>query len=380
MQKRLKIWRFLYWLAHPFLTRRFRFTAERFAGSGPCLIVANHVTTWDPLLLALSFPDTPIRFVASEHIFRHGWVSKLLEKLVAPIPRRKGATGTDTVRMCLRALKEGETVCIFAEGDATWDGVSRPVFPATGKLARMAGVPLVTYRLEGGYLTLPRWSKKRRVGKMRGAPVGVYSPEELKQKNGAEITALIDRDLYEDAWARQRREHVRFRAENRAEGIERGFFLCPKCGKIGTAHGVGNRVVCPCGLDLLYTEEGFLSPGEPFETLADWERWQQEKFGQMAFPKGKAMFADDNILLTELGQSHGGRRLGVFRLEQFPEALVCGEKRFQLTEIHSMAMVKANILLLTAETGYYELRAGKPCCLRKYLSVWQRTRETADTL
>ena len=36
-----------------------------------------------------------------------------------------------------------------------------------------------------------------------------------------------------------------------------------------------------------------------------------------------------------------------------------------------MAMVKANILLLTVGDSYYEFRAGKPCCLRKYLSFWQ---------
>ena len=380
MQKRLKIWRFLSGLLRGFLMRRFAFAPERFAGEGPCLIVANHVTTWDPLLLALSFPDKPIRFVASEHIFRRGWVSSLLEKLVAPIPRRKGAAGMDTVRMCLRALKEGETVCIFAEGDATWDGVSRPVFPATGKLARMAGVPLVTYRLEGGYPTLPRWSKKRRVGRMRGAAVGVYPPEELKKKSGAEITALIDRDLYEDAWARQRKEHVRFRARNRAEGIEKGFFLCPKCGKIGSVRGVGDRIVCPCGLDLFYTEEGFLDPKEPFETLAEWENWQQKTLRQMPFAGGGPLFSDEEILFTRLDAGHRGVRLGRFRLEQEADALVCGETRFPLDAISSMAMVKADILLLTTEEGYYELRAKKACCLRKYLALWQNGRQTQDTL
>lgn len=379
MQKRLRIWRFLYWLARPFLMRRFAFTPERFRGEGPCLIVANHVTTWDPLLLALSFPDNPIRFVASEHIFRHGWVSRLLEKLVAPIPRRKGAAGMDTVRMCLRALKDGETVCIFAEGDATWDGVSRPVFPATGKLARMAGVPLVTYRLEGGYPTLPRWSKRRRVGKMRGAVVEIYPPEELKKMSGAEITALIDRDLYEDAWARQRREHVRFRAKNRAEGIERGFFLCPKCGGVGTARGKGDRILCPCGLDLFYTEEGFLEPKEPFETLAEWEAWQQDALRRMPLPESGPLFADGDMQLTRLDAGHRGERLGVFRLEQERDALVCGEHRFPLAKITSMAMVKANILLLTTEEGYFELRAKKPCCLRKYLSVWQSGGQFQDT-
>ncbi len=380
MPKRLKLWHFLYKLAGPFLKRRFHFTPVLYEGSGPCLIVANHVTNWDPLLLALSFPDTPIRFVASEHIFRHGWISRFLEKLLAPIPRRKGASGTDTVRMCLRALKEGETVCLFAEGDATWDGVSRPVFPATGKLARMAGVPLILYRLEGGYLSLPRWSKKRRLGQMRGSVVSEYSPEELKRKKGDEITDLINLNLHEDAWERQRREHIRFRAENRAEGIERGFFLCPKCEKIGTVHGIGNRIVCPCGLDLFYTEEGFLTPGEPFETLAEWDSWQQEKLLGFKFPEDGPMFADEGVQLTELGRDHGGRRIGIFRLEQYPDALVSGGQRFFLKEILNMAMVKANILLLTTEKGYFELRAKKPCCLRKYLSVWQNTRQAADTL
>ena len=191
MHRRQKIWRLLYGLARPFLIRRFALTAEPCRVEGPCLIVANHVTNYDPLLLAMSFADTPIRFVASEHIFRHGLISRLLEKLVAPIPRRKGAAGADTVRSVLRAIKDGETVCIFAEGDASWDGLTHPVFPATGKLARMAGVPLVTYRLEGGYLSLPRWSKKLRRGKMRGVIVGVYPPETLKAMKGPEITALI---------------------------------------------------------------------------------------------------------------------------------------------------------------------------------------------
>ena len=152
--KRYKRWKFVYWLAHGFLTRLFYLEAERLNPIGPCLIIANHVTNWDPLLLAMSFPDTPIRFVASEHIFRHGLISKLLEWLVAPIPRKKAASGADTVMSVLRALKAGDTVCIFAEGDATWDGLTHPVCPATGKLARMAGVPLLTYRIEGGYLAV----------------------------------------------------------------------------------------------------------------------------------------------------------------------------------------------------------------------------------
>ena len=367
MERRRRIWRILTWLLRPFLKRRFRMEAAPAEVPGPCLIVANHVTNWDPLLLAMSFPTTPIRFVASEHIFRHGRISRLLERLVAPIPRRKASSGADTVKACLRALKDGENVCIFAEGDACWDGLTHEVFPATGKLARSSGAALVTYRLEGGYLTLPRWSKKRRPGRMRGAVVGVYGPEELKAMKGPEITALINRDIFEDAWARQRAEHVRYRAEDRAVGIEKGFFLCPVCGKLGTVRGVGNDIPCGCGWKATYTEEGFLDPPQPFGTLAEWDAWQKKTLADRDFPAGEAVFSDEGTTLRRIGSGHGEEVLSTGTLTQYPDELVCGERRFPLRDIDNMAMVKANILLFSVGDEYYEIRADRELCLRKYL-------------
>ena len=369
--KRKKLWAFLYWLLSGFIKRRFNLSSEPCTLDGPCLIIANHVTNWDPLLLAMSFPDKPIRFVASEHIFRRGWLSKMLSRLVAPIPRRKGASGADTALSVLRALKDGDSVCIFAEGDATWDGLTHPVFPSTGKLARMSGVPLVTYRLEGGYLSLPRWSKKRRRGRMHGAAVGVYRPEELKTKKGSEITALIDRDLFEDAYARQRAEHVRFQGKDRAEGIERGFFICPRCGESGSVRGVGDRVVCDCGLDLFYSEEGFFEPPEPVETLADWERFQNAALEKRCADAEGVLFSDERLSLREIGSGHRQQALGVGTLCQENDALEIAGRRFPLSGIDSMALVKTDILLFTAGDSYYEIRALDPCCLRKYLLVWQ---------
>lgn len=369
--KRRKRWKLVTRLIRGFVCRRFRLTAEPCTLPGPFLLVANHVTNWDPLMLAVSFPDTPIRFVASEHIFRHGLISRILEWLAAPIPRRKAASGADTVKSILRALKEGESVGLFAEGDASWDGLTHTVFPATGKLARMAGVPLVTYRLEGGYLSLPRWSSRRRLGRVHGAAVGIYQPEELKKIKGGEITALIDRDLYEDAFERQKTEHVRFRAEKRAEGIERGFFLCPKCGRLGGVHGVGNYVNCDCGLRLFYTEEGFFDPPEPVATLAEWERVQQKALEKICAEADGALFTDDGLTLHEIGSGHRETKLGRGTLTQQPDALELAGRRFALSDIDSMAMVKSNILLFTVGDSYYEIRASQPCCLRKYLMVWQ---------
>lgn len=369
--KRYKRWKFLYWLAHGFLTRLFHLEAERLNPIGPCLIIANHVTNWDPLLLAMSFPDTPIRFVASEHIFRHGIISKLLAWLVAPIPRKKAASGADTVMSVLRALKAGDTVCIFAEGDATWDGLTHPVFPATGKLARMAGVPLLTYRIEGGYLSFPRWAAGLRRGKVWGRQIGFYKPEELKKQKGPEITEMIDRDLQEDAFARQRLEHVHYRGKNRAEDIERGFFICPKCGKLGAVRGLGDYVYCSCGLRLFYTEEGFFDPPDPVETVAEWAVLQRQTLEKLCSEAKEVLFSDHNLRLREITNGHRERTIGKGILTLRPDVLEIAGRRFMLSEIDSMAMVKAHILLFSVGDSYFEIRADAGQCLRKYLMAWQ---------
>ena len=70
----------------------------------PTLIISNHVTNFDPILVALSFPGRRFHFVASEHLFRMGFVSKLLTYLFDPIPRRKGVSGGDTAMAILRAV------------------------------------------------------------------------------------------------------------------------------------------------------------------------------------------------------------------------------------------------------------------------------------
>ena len=370
------VWKLLVWLLAPLIRLRFNLTSDRFDVEGPCLVVSNHVTAWDPLLMAVSFPRTPVHFVASEHLFRKRFLSWLLEYFIAPIPRRKASSAADTVMKVLRRLKAGQVVGLFAEGEASWDGVNIEVFSATGKMARTSGATLVTYRIQGGYPSLPRWTNKIRRGKVQGRIVGIYPPEQLKKMKPDEILALIERDIHEDAWARQKQERVKFRGKNLAEGIERGFFICPKCGGIDTVRGVGDRVKCTCGFDVQYTEEAFLQPAAPFETLRQWELWQRERFNSMAFAPNELMFSDEGLELKEIEAQHGEKLLGTVTLRQYPEGIEAGEHRFDYADMGHMSMVKRNILLFTVGDRYFELRDKNGKCIRKYLYAWDRYNST----
>lgn len=364
-------WRRVYRLLHGLICARFCLDAEPLRPEGPCLIVSNHVTDFDPLLLSMSFPDTALYFVASEHIFRQGLLSRLLYALMEPIARRKGSTASDTVKAILRHLKDGHAVCLFAEGDASWDG--RPVgsFPATGKLARTSGASLLTYRLEGAYLSKPRWGRGIRRGHVKGRAVRLYSPEELRAMKPAEITAAIDRDIGENAWTRQREEAVRYRGRHPAQWLETALYCCPRCRRLGTLRSKGEQLFCDCGLTIRYTETGFFDPPEPFATLADWEDWQREALAGLVAAGKDALFSDAGLTLVEIESGHRERRLGTGTLTQYADRTVFRTHSFPLAEIRSMAMVQTRRLLFSFDERYFELRADRRVNLRKYLEAWK---------
>ena len=366
--------RCIYLLCTPFLRRKFNLTHEDLRVDGPVLLVSNHACAYDPLLVAFSLWDKPVYYVASEHLFRMGIFSRILEYLVAPIPRRKASSGMDTVKACLRHLKAGHSICLFAEGEQCWAGQNIPIFPATGKLAKSSGATLVTYRLEGAYLSLPRWGKRIRTGKVYAHPVGIYPPEELKRMTPQEINELINRDIAEDAWERQRKDPVAYRGKRRAEGMERAVYLCPRCQRVGTLQTKGNRIFCGCGLDLEYTETGFFNPAEPFSDLAQWDTWQREALRKRTFscpPPPGPLFSDPEISLYRLSAGHREELIAKGDLLQHEDSLDCAGVHFPLGEIKNMAVVLTGRLLLSCQDAYYELRSEHPVNFRKYYHLWE---------
>ncbi len=370
-----KVWSFLQVINKPLVKYLFDESYDEIDVDGPFLLIANHSTDLDPLILASCFPRNQLYFVASEHIFRLGLVSKALEWLVAPIPRKKASSGADTVKMCLRRLKAGDSVGLMAEGEATWNGVSAEAFSATGKLVKSSGASLVTVRITGAYLSNPRWGSKGRKGKVEARLVHVYSPEEIESMSASEVLDAINHDIYENCWERQAEHPVKFLGEKRAEHIERAAFLCPSCKGVGTIISKGNEFKCwDCGLHGTVTEYGTLE-GIDIPNMYEWDKWQFEALKNMDFKqsdKKDVLFYDDSVLLTQILKGHDTKVIGdKFDLCQYKDKLTCGMCTFYMNKITNMSIVQAKRLLLSYEGSYYEIKANDITSVRKYLGYWQ---------
>lgn len=336
---------------------------------GPFLVLANHNSDLDPALVHISFKPY-LYFVASEHIFRAGIWSRLLRRYFDPISRLKGSTDLITAREVIRRIRAGFNVCIFAEGNRSFNGLTMPIEDSTAKLAKMTGVPLVTYRLTGGYLTTPRWAKTMRRGKMHGAVVNTYSSAQLKAMSVAEVHQAILQDLHEDAYERQAREMIPYKGKRLAEWLETTLFLCPSCERFDTLTSNDDKLACTCGLEVTYDVYGFLQGG-PYRTIRDWDAWQHEKAKQLLqAASSDPLFSDQTSHLKRIFGDHESELLHTGSLAMYKDRLVAGDHIFSMAQISNMNIVGRNRLVFTHAHEHYEITGPERFCGRRYFSIY----------
>jgi 1-acyl-sn-glycerol-3-phosphate acyltransferase len=392
----LLVWRFLRTAAAPLLRRIFHYrcvstTAQkeisaRFAGYRegiPLLVVSNHTTELDPFFVGCSFPEH-LYFVASEHVFRRGFASTLIRFFFNPVLFSKGGGDRRAPRDILERLRTGANICIFAEGNRSFSGITGPVGDAIGKLARISGAALVTYRIQGGYFAAPRWSRKTRKGPIWGEPTGFYPPEELKAMTGAAITALIRQDIFEDAYETMRQNPRPYRGRALAENLETALYLCPRCSGIGTLNSQGDIFHCRCGLAFRYDAYGTLHPLSPvpagattFTTVRDWWLWQYQAMQEIVANAPETVCSDEGERIGEvtIGQMTCFLEEGTLSLGR--EGLRCGKTSVPLKDILDLSITDQRTLAFTAGGRRYELTNKKPRSAAKYQRVFELLTQAA---
>jgi 1-acyl-sn-glycerol-3-phosphate acyltransferase len=143
--------RFLCWMLISFAYRLRVRGLENIPDKGPVILVANHVSYVDALVI-LAACRRPVQFVMDHNIFRTpvlGWAFRQMKAI--PI-----AGARDDPEMMQRAfarvnasLADGEVVGIFPEGKLTRDGDMGPFRPGIERIVAETGAPVVPLALRG---------------------------------------------------------------------------------------------------------------------------------------------------------------------------------------------------------------------------------------
>jgi acyl-[acyl-carrier-protein]-phospholipid O-acyltransferase/long-chain-fatty-acid--[acyl-carrier-protein] ligase len=140
--------RFVLWMATHSLFRIGIVGQENVPLRGPALLVANHTSHVDGLLIGASVQRV-IRFMVWRPIFeRKGlrWFFRLMSAI--PVGTRSPREAVEAIRSARQELASGEMVCIFAEGSITRTGNLLPFKSGLERIVAGTDVPIIPVHLD----------------------------------------------------------------------------------------------------------------------------------------------------------------------------------------------------------------------------------------
>lgn len=180
--------------------------ADQAPRSGGLIVASNHVSFWDPPLIACAF-SRELHFLAKEELFSQQPLGSMIRGVNA-IPIRRGVADLAGLNRALDVLKAGGCLLLFPEGSRMRDGELHPARPGVGLLSSGADVPVVPCFISGSNRPSQWWRRAARVrirfgparpwrelaGDQAASPPGRALYTAIGQGVMREIAALRDAD------------------------------------------------------------------------------------------------------------------------------------------------------------------------------------------
>ncbi|SEJ88139.1 acyl-[acyl-carrier-protein]-phospholipid O-acyltransferase / long-chain-fatty-acid--[acyl-carrier-protein] ligase [Sphingobium sp. AP50] len=182
----------------------------------PAVVVVNHVSFLDGLLLAAFLPGKPT-FAVHTRIAKAWWIKPFLPLFDAfPVD----PTNPMAAKAMVKAVREGRTLVIFPEGRITVTGALMKIFDGPGMVADKADAPIIPVRIDGAQFT--PFSRLRGKVRLRSFPkikLTVLPPRRFSidgEMTARARRAIAGRRLYDEMsamiFATSRTEETLFQA------------------------------------------------------------------------------------------------------------------------------------------------------------------------
>jgi len=184
---------------------------QNFPAKGGALLVPNHVSMVDAVLL-IAATDRPIRFLMFKGSYDH-WLVKPFAKIMRVIPVAANLGPRDLIhsmREATNALKEGEIVGIFPEGQMTRIGQMLPFRRGMERIMKGVDAPIIPVHLDGVWGSIFSFERGKFLWKLPRKipyPVTVSFGKPMPSTTTAVEVRRVVQDLGAEAY-RHRRERM----------------------------------------------------------------------------------------------------------------------------------------------------------------------------
>jgi 1-acyl-sn-glycerol-3-phosphate acyltransferase len=146
---------FMYVVLHVVLPLYFRYRVrgrKNIPRSGPVLIVVNHASHLDPLLIGAVCFRRMFRYMGKEDLWGASKPFRFMMENLGAFPVRRGAADRDALRYATDLLAAGQALVVFPEGTRTRDGRIGEAQPGVAMiLSKHPDVPILPLRIDGAF-------------------------------------------------------------------------------------------------------------------------------------------------------------------------------------------------------------------------------------
>ncbi|MBN1307803.1 MAG: 1-acyl-sn-glycerol-3-phosphate acyltransferase [Chitinispirillaceae bacterium] len=370
MKRLFKLWHWVLWnhLSRPFFVEPFLVPRYHYAGTPesqpfprpPFLVIGNHGTFFDPWIIG-SFSRYPFYFMTNDDGFRGNPVTRWYLRGIGAFPKRKGASDYRAMKTTVELIRGGNAVCIFPEGQTTWDGETQLIYAGIVKLIKRLACPLVTVHLQGNFLTKPWWAKTLRTGRIL-VTATVHTPESIRRQTEDELLSTVTRSIYQNDIKDPDNLAAPFSGVNLATGLERLVWICMQCGAEDTLSTSGDTVSCSaCGCSWRIDAHCRLTALQPGTAccgdLKDWVELHKARVREAVAGQQEILTQSDGVVLqreNDRGRFIDGDR---GRLTLTAAALrfrgAGSTVEWPLTEIEDYVIQKKDIVEFRRGTTYH---------------------------
>jgi acyl-[acyl-carrier-protein]-phospholipid O-acyltransferase/long-chain-fatty-acid--[acyl-carrier-protein] ligase len=201
--------RLLLWIAAHTIYRLDLNGQQVIPARGGALLTPNH-TSWVDAVLLIAATDRPIRFIMFKGVYDNPVIKPFAKMLkIIPIASDQGPREMiHSLRAASEALREGEVVCIFPEGEITRIGQMLPFRRGFERIIKGIDVPIIPVNIDGIWGSIFSFSGGRFLWKWPRTipyPVRITFGKPLPSTATAPEVRQAVQELSVDAFQRRRR-------------------------------------------------------------------------------------------------------------------------------------------------------------------------------